>query len=497
MTSSTQGSIQLSRVAFSFGGAPLFSDVSLRLEPGWHGVVGANGSGKSTLLRLLAGDLVATTGAIAGGDGVVRLCPQEVDDAHLGDFSLAWDKPAMRLRSALALDEEELARWPSLSPGERKRWQIAAALHAAPEVLLLDEPENHLDAEARALLLDALERFAGIGVVVSHDRDFLDGLTTRTLWLEGGRVRVLASPYSAAREVVEQERSALATVARDRARQVKRAVRQLRQKREVLAAAERQRHSSARMKSPRDHDARSGLAKGLSEQASATLARQLAAQKTKVARAEAERRAVRVEKQHGSAMQVEHEAGAPDPLLRFVGDVAAGDRVVLTSVSCVLGRHGRVHLAGPNGAGKSSLLAALEATIGWPRERLLSLPQELDRERRRAIAAAVRDAPAADRGAWLARASALGVDPEAVLASPLPSPGEARKLVLARALSEGAWCLLLDEPENHLDVPSIERLEAALSEYTGALVLVTHDARLARRVTSETWRLASGTLTLA
>src|SRR5690606_42131675 len=100
-----------------------------------------------------------------------------------------------------------------------------------------------------------------------------------------------------------------------------------------------------------------------------------------------------------------------------------------------------------------------------------------------------------ERGRALSLVAALGVAPERLLASQDPSPGEAKKLLLAEALARRAWCVMLDEPTNHLDVPSIERLEAALAQYPGALVLVTHDARLAERTTTERWSLSEGRLT--
>jgi len=96
--------------------------------------------------------------------------------------------------------------------------------------------------------------------------------------------------------------------------------------------------------------------------------------------------------------------------------------------------------------------------------------------------------------------AALGSDPARLLAAGAaarPSPGEARKLALALGLGRHAWALVLDEPTNHLDLPAIERLEAALGAYPGALLVVTHDDRLAAAVTRTTWRIASGELVLA
>ena len=90
--------------------------------------------------------------------------------------------------------------------------------------------------------------------------------------------------------------------------------------------------------------------------------------------------------------------------------------------------------------------------------------------------------------------AALGVDPALLLASQLPSPGEARKLALASGLAQQVWALRPDEPTNHLDLPSIERLEETLCAYPGALVLVSHDDRFASRLTNTRWEFADGTL---
>ncbi len=157
-------SVTLSSVSFAYSDAvALISEASLQLGAGWTGVVGANGAGKTTLLRLIVGELAPEQGGIAlhpAGLGA-RLCPQRVGErsAEIDRFAVDDGAVSRRIRGQLELRAPELERWGSLSPGERKRWQIGAVLAAEPGVLLLDEPTNHLDAAARGLLLDALRRY--------------------------------------------------------------------------------------------------------------------------------------------------------------------------------------------------------------------------------------------------------------------------------------------------------------------------------------------------
>jgi len=202
--------IHASHVSFSYSSAvSVIDDASFDLGSGWTGLVGANGAGKSTLLSLLAGEHPPDAGSITlvptGTEPV--LCQQRVDDLTVAieAFAALWDRVAVRLRARLRLEVADLDRWPTLSPGERKRWQIGAAVAATPDVLLLDEPTNHLDGEARALLLEVLGSFTGTGIVVSHDREVLRMLTTHTLRIHRGRVRLWNGSYEMARDSWEPE----------------------------------------------------------------------------------------------------------------------------------------------------------------------------------------------------------------------------------------------------------------------------------------------------
>ena len=496
-------SLHLQNVSFSYSDrAPLFSGGTVHLTAGWTGLVGANGAGKTTLLRLLAGELEPRDGQLRLEPPASRIeiCAQRVErlSEPLRDFAESWDGPAQRLRGRLRLDPQELERWPTLSPGERKRWQIGAALWSEPEILLLDEPTNHLDAGGRDLLSAALRGFRGIGLLVSHDRGLLDELTTATLRLDGGTLRLWPGTYSAARELWLAEEQG-ARDAYDRCRREERKLkRRLADKRRQQQTAGAHISPRSRMKGPRDHDARSMAAKGRVRSAEQRLGRQVAVARRRLEKSTAERAAFRFDKAKGRSLFVDFE---PSPARRLAAldarTLCAGERPVLRDVHLVVDRGTRVWLAGANGAGKTTLLTALKQAASVPEDRLLYLPQELGAAEGRALLDELRGQSLAERGRTLELVAALGCDPARLLASDSPSPGEARKLKLAFGLARRVWALLLDEPTNHLDLPSIERLEAMLSAYPGALVLVTHDQRLARAATDEVWRIEERRVCLA
>ncbi len=477
---------------------PLFDGLDAEFDVGWTGVVGGNGAGKSTLLRLVAKRLTPERGRIEWQPSELRVayCEQGVQQAGLDVEAFAWDydRPALRLRERLELDPEALSRWDVLSPGERKRWQVGAALSQSPDLLLLDEPTNHLDERATELLFDALRAFPAIGLIVSHDRALLDALTTRTLRVDAGKADCLPLPYGAANEqwglAREHQREEHARLLGR-----KKALRaSLTQTRHKQAASQAQVSAGKRMKGPKDSDGRSMGRTNLAQAASRRFGQDIKSTSSKLERVQQELDGFELRRQLGSELFADYEPATKRILFHLERKrVSYGTRTILRDVSCQVQRDDKVWLAGPNGSGKSTLLRALVASARHA-ERFLYLPQEFSDAELDALRREVNTLDNATKGRVLQLVGAQGTRPAQVLSSSSWSPGEARKLALALALCRRVWGLVLDEPTNHLDLPSIERLEQLLAAFPGALVLVSHDSTLAQRVTRQRWEVVSGDL---
>ena len=217
--------LRAASVSFAYEGrTDLFEDLHFHLTDGWTGLVGPNGAGKSTLLELIRRRLSPTTGSIhtEPADATVAWCPQRVDRATeaIEWLATSWTAEAMRWMSLMELEPADFYRWDELSPGIRKRWQLAAALVTRPHIALLDEPTNHLDRQAKTILVRALEQYDGIGVVVAHDRAFLDRICHKIMWLDAGCLDSYAGGYTEARklreEMMARRRDEIAALQRER-----------------------------------------------------------------------------------------------------------------------------------------------------------------------------------------------------------------------------------------------------------------------------------------
>lgn len=491
-------SLRVERLGFSYTGrAPVFGHVQFHIQSEWIGIVGENGSGKTTFLKLLVGELQPEAGSIEiqPKDALIATCPQDVEEAGAGIFGFAEqnDRIARRLREQLELNPDELERWETLSPGERKRWQIGAALAMEPDVLLLDEPTNHIDEAARALLIGALRSFRGLGLCVSHDRTLLSALTRGTLRFSMGTAQLYRGAYEQAKSLWQDERRAEVDAYR-RAREQEAALKaQLVEARREQARADAAKSARTRIKGPRDHDGRSMSAKIRTASAEKRLAQNVGTLRHKQARAAEQADSITLQKELGRSVFIDY-VPSPSPWVFGLDApfVRAGDAPVLRDVRAFVGREDRIWITGKNGAGKTTLMRALLQGARVGADKILHVPQDLREDERRALLPKLLALPPKERGRVLSAVAALGVHPERLLASALPSPGEARKLLIALGLGNHAWALLLDEPTNHLDLPSIERLEEAFRLYPGAIVLITHDRAFGERVAEREWNLKDG-----
>lgn len=197
--------IRFENVSFTYDRAtqPLIRDLSVHFARGWTGVVGV---GKSTILKLATEILEPQEGHVRT-PGLAIYCEQRTDTVpdHMGDLAGAVDSEACKIKDRLGVQNNWMRRWSTLSHGERKRAQAAVALWRKPAVLAMDEPTNHLDGEARDLLFEALPTFRGVGILVSHDRDFLDGLCSQCLFVVPPNAVLRAGNYSEGLQQVEKD----------------------------------------------------------------------------------------------------------------------------------------------------------------------------------------------------------------------------------------------------------------------------------------------------
>ncbi|MEU4979688.1 TlrC/CarA/OleB/SrmB family ABC-F type ribosomal protection protein [Streptomyces sp. NPDC021969] len=527
--------LTLSHVTKRYPGRTVLDQVSLTLKPGEKaGLIGDNGAGKSTLLRIAAGqerpDSGEATVTAAGGIGYlpqsVPLPPtatvQDAVDLALADLR-ALQAELRRAERALGAgeDPEALAaytvlverheargghdadrrvdialhhlglpalrrerRLGTLSGGERSRLALAGVLAGRPEVLLLDEPTNDLDDQAVEWLETQLRAHRGTVLAVTHDRVFLERLTSTILEAEGGRVTRYGDGYTGYRTAKAAER-------RRRLQEYEEWRSEL-ARNERLAAGHADRLGAIPRKASLANFGHGGFrARGRAHGAMSRIrnARERVGRLTENpvapppdALAFTARMGLAAEERGGTGT-----AAATLPAVQL-SDVRVGDRLHLASLS--LGRRGRLLVTGPNGAGKTTLLRVLagelrpdEGTVRVPgrvghlRQEETPWPPDL----RVAEAFGLGRVGAADEHADTLLALGLFRPAELRLRMGELSYGQRRRVELARLVSEPADLLLLDEPTNHLSPALVEELEEALTGFPGAIVLVTHDRALRGR----------------
>lgn len=485
--------LNLRSVEFAHSGMTksLFSDLTVQFSAGWTGVVGPNGAGKTTLLRVAVGELEPLGGSVQR-QGLALYVAQRTDEApeYFEDF--IWAPDATVLKARLRVREDWPDRWATLSHGERKRAQIAVALWREPVVLALDEPSNHIDTEARRLLMEALNEFGGIGLLVSHDRTMLDELCSHCLMLDppdavlrrGGVTEAMAQQET-------DEKSVQAT--NDVMRRNEGRLKAEAQRRKVIADQKTAASRGSKLKKKPGHDydaqARLNLAKLSGKDAYA--GKMVALMNQRASKMASARAALAVKKRYETGIWVDGASYMPrDFLLRLsAGSLPLGGGRQLHIPELAIGGTSRIALTGENGLGKSTLIRHVLQHLQVSAERLVSVPQEISAEDSQVLLESIKQLPNEERGRVMTTISRLGSRPARLLESALPSPGEVRKLLLAIGIVRGPHLIVMDEPTNHMDLPGIMCLEQALSDCPCAMVLVSHDDEFLAKITEEDWIL--------
>lgn len=485
-----EGFLQFSDVTFCYEavGSPIFEHLSFECHDGWTGVVGANGSGKTTLLRLACNELTPQSGSVRSSGGVTY-CPQRTDDPprELNRFLRATDAEAGKLGGRLLIEADWADRWPSLSHGERKRAQIAVALWRRPALLALDEPTNHIDVDARGLLAAALQSFSGVGLLVSHDRQLLDSLCRQCLILDPPHFALRPGGYTKAASLEKAERERARRMQARAKRKYQRLRREAVARRQEAARADRRRSKRALARG--DSDAREKIDRARLTGKDGQAGRLLRQLDGRLRQAEQRLKGIRIHKERSLGIHMRGEPIGRRALFRLPGGaLPLGPERELAFPRLGMARDERVAIIGPNGSGKSTLVRHILENLDLAEDRIVYLPQELPAARGADVIVETRGLPAIRLGDVMSYVSRLGSDPERLLQTRRPSPGEVRKLILALGVSRKPHLIIMDEPTNHLDLPSIECLEEALEACVCGLLLVSHDLYFLRRLCGTCWK---------
>ncbi len=496
-------SLEIQKLYFSYPSShvTLFEDFSLQFNDGWTCIAGSNGCGKSTLLKLIAGLLKPDEGRIVSGgqtsSGYVIYCPQETAELPENLYSVFWsdDNEVRRFFSMLHITEDMIARYDSLSGGEKKRIQIACALADRPTVLLLDEPTNHLDEGTVRMISDTLTLFSGIGIIVSHDRDFADCLCKHTVYLyneartfSGGRDCVVCESYSGGLSKALELREQNAAHNRGEWERLdSKAAGEKQRSRRLAEENERSRNRLAKKNiDPHDHDAkrkidvaRLGGKDRSTGDAKAHLDSQI--QRTETARDSVKKSLMRKE-----GFSVEG-AGFAKAIVIEESDIFASEEKAsykLHIPRIVINPDSKIALTGQNGTGKSLFIKHLirELEKSGRTKEVMYLPQEISEDQKNQILSEFTALEDVERGAVLSTLYRLGSEPENLQQGSVSS-GELRKLMISLAVEKPLSLLILDEPTNHMDITSVLALENALSSLSCALIIVSHDKAFLEKVT--------------
>lgn len=449
-------SIELKEIEMSFGEKVLFEASSLVIPNGARvGIVGKNGSGKTTLARIIAGQEMPTKGKVSN-------------------------------RERVALVEQLLEKEDYHSGGEQTKAKIQQALKAHPGVLIADEPTNHLDQDGIRYLQKMLKRFSGILLLISHDRSFLNQVTTHILAIENQKLQLFEGNYQ--QYLAEKEK-----LDRNQEREYEKVQRE---KNELKAAI---RHTSEKSKNTRKAPRRMGnsearLHKMGDQRAKKNLDDKRKALETRLknlpdAVAPKQEKKLHIPLTEGQQIHRKEVLWAEDYHLNV------GDKTLLEAADFRLKTGKKIALIGGNGAGKSTFLKAVmnrtpaieyahNVYFGYFSQDFETLDEEKTILENLSETSVQEPQVLRDVLAHLQFRGDRAFQKVQTL-----SGGERSKVAIAKLLVSQANVLLLDEPTNHLDIESLTVLEEALQAYPGTILFISHDETFIGKLADERWQI--------
>ena len=477
-------------MSMGFGGHLLFDRVSLHVEAGERAcLVGRNGEGKSTLLNIINNSIVPDEGEIfcQPGQRIASLAQEIPTDIYGNIFDIAasslrkdsntkdatgsndadeetWQQQAYvsKVLTQLKLDPE--LRFEDLSAGLKRRVLLARALAGSPDILLLDEPTNHMDIESIGLIELILLKFTGTLIFVTHDRCFLERIATRIIEIDIGKITSWACDYPT----------------------------YLKRKTALLEAEEEYRHQFDKKLASEE----AWIRKGIRARRTRDEGRVRALRKMR------EERRNRRNRQGSAKMEIQEAEHTGKLVIKTKELSFAYDaKTVLRDFSVTVMRGDRVGIIGPNGSGKTTLLGLLLKNIepdkGSVRHGVNLEISYFDQTRELLDEEKTVSDNVANGSDFVTvngrRRHIIGYLKDFLFSpdrarSPLKtlSGGERNRLLLARLFTRPANVLVMDEPTNDLDIQTLELLEELLLEYSGTLLLVSHDRAFLNNVVTST-----------
>ena len=461
--------VSLKDVAISFGGPLLLEAADWQIEQGERiCLIGRNGTGKSTLLRLIHGEMSPDSGMITKALGLkTALLPQEIPldlDGTIYDI-ISPGQPHQQVQTVISrMSLDETAEYGVLSAGMKRRVLLARALVSDPDILMLDEPTNHLDIDAIVWMEQFLLRSGKTIIFVTHDRAFLNRVSTRIVELDRGVLTSFAGNYAdyltRKEELIENE---------------------------VSRNAEFDKHLGRE---------EIWVRQGIKARRTRNEGRVRALMKMRV---EVEQRRAR----SGNLRLMMQEAERSGRLVIKAKNIAAAydKHPLITDFSTTIMRGDKIGVIGPNGCGKTTLLRILlgeiESDRGSVRHGTRLQVAYFDQLRAQLDESKTLQENVTDEGDMVTvngrQRHVIGYLQDFLFSpaqarAPITflSGGERNRLLLARLFTRSSNVLVLDEPTNDLDGESLELLEAMLIEYTGTVLMVSHDRAFLNNVATST-----------